>query len=103
MAGACAPRRRTNMSAANSARAEAPDAPWPELDRRFLQGDRRVAPPFPLKVIAAPWRPWIEGRTGLDLPRLHRPGSAGVGVGGLRVALRGRCDGALARAARAVA
>ena len=48
------------MSAANSTKAEAPDAPWPELDRRFLQGDRRVAPPFPLKVIAAPWWPWIE-------------------------------------------
>src|SRR3954470_9636197 len=36
------------------------DAPWPELDRCFLQGDRRSAPPFPLEVIAEKWRSWIE-------------------------------------------
>jgi hypothetical protein len=37
-------------------------APWPELDRRFLQVDRRAPPPpFPLEVIPAAWRPWIEG------------------------------------------
>jgi hypothetical protein len=47
------------MSAANSA--EASDAPWPELDRCFLQGDRRAAPPFPLEVFAESWRPWVEG------------------------------------------
>src|SRR3954463_7738737 len=49
------------MSAASPAMAEAPDAPWPELDRCFLQGDRRSAPPFPLEVIPERWRPWIEG------------------------------------------
>src|SRR5947209_7692623 len=48
------------MSMAFPAMAEAPDAPWPELDRCFLQGDRRAAPPFPLEVIPEPWRPWIE-------------------------------------------
>src|SRR5947209_12030246 len=48
------------MSMAFPAMAEAPDAPWPELDRCFLQGDRRAAPPFPLEVIAERWRPWIE-------------------------------------------
>ncbi|MFI5030415.1 MAG: DUF3987 domain-containing protein [Reyranellales bacterium] len=41
--------------------AAAVDASWPELDRCFLQKDRRAPPPFPLDVIAAPWRPWIEG------------------------------------------
>ena len=36
-------------------------APWPELDRRFLQSERRaVPPPFPLEVIPEAWRPWIE-------------------------------------------
>jgi len=41
--------------------AAAVDAPWPELDRCFLQKDRRAPPPFPLDVIVAAWRPWIEG------------------------------------------
>ena len=41
--------------------AAAADAPWPELDRSFLQKDRRAPPPFPLDVIAAAWWPWIEG------------------------------------------
>src|SRR5437868_395676 len=50
------------MSAAFPAMAEAPDAPWPELDRCFLQGDRHAAPPFPLEVIAEAWRPWIESQ-----------------------------------------
>jgi hypothetical protein len=49
------------MSEADSAMAAAPSAPWPELDRSFLQGDRRAAPPFPLEVFPDPWRPWIEG------------------------------------------
>jgi hypothetical protein len=50
------------MSIADSAAAEAACEPWPELDRRFLQGDgRAVPPPFPLDVIAEAWRPWIEG------------------------------------------
>jgi hypothetical protein len=49
------------MSAAFPAIAEASDAPWPELDRCFLQGDRRTAPPFPLEVLPETWRPWIEG------------------------------------------
>ena len=40
---------------------------------------------------------------GLDLHRLHRPGPAGGGVGGVRLAHRGRRDAALARAAGAVA
>lgn len=49
------------MSIADSASAEAPGAPWPELDLRLLQTDRRaVPPPFPLQVIAESWRPWIE-------------------------------------------
>lgn len=39
----------------------AADAPWPELDRSFLQKDRRAPPPFPVEVIPAAWRPWIEG------------------------------------------
>ena len=39
----------------------AADAPWPELDRWFLQKDRRAPPPFPLDVIPQAWRPWIEG------------------------------------------
>jgi hypothetical protein len=34
--------------------------PWPELDCRFLQTDRRSAPPFPTEVVAEAWRPWIE-------------------------------------------
>jgi hypothetical protein len=47
------------MSIANL---EAACAPWPELDRRFLQREcRAVPPPFPLEVIAEAWRPWIEG------------------------------------------
>jgi hypothetical protein len=41
--------------------AAAADAPWPELDRRFLHTGRSVPPPFPLDVIPEPWRPWIEG------------------------------------------
>ncbi len=49
------------MSTADSAAAEAARAPWPELDRRFLQMDRRAAAPFPLEVIPEAWRPWIEG------------------------------------------
>ena len=49
------------MSAPDSAAALAADAPWPELDRRFLQKDRRAPPPFPLDVIPAAWRPWIDG------------------------------------------
>lgn len=49
------------MSVADS-RAEAPNTPWPELDRRFLQSECRSAPPpFPLDVIPEAWRPWIEG------------------------------------------
>jgi hypothetical protein len=41
--------------------AELQAVPWPELDLRVLQIDRRsVPPPFPLKVLPAPWRPWIE-------------------------------------------
>src|SRR3954454_3602558 len=49
------------MSIADCA-AEAPSAPWPELDPRLLQtGRRAVPPPFPLEVIAEAWRPWIEG------------------------------------------
>jgi hypothetical protein len=47
------------MPASDSAAAV--DAPWPELDRCFLQKDRRAPPPFPLDVIPAAWRPWIEG------------------------------------------
>ena len=40
---------------------EAPSAPWPELDRLFLQADRRTEPPpFPIEVISEAWRPWIE-------------------------------------------
>jgi hypothetical protein len=36
-------------------------APWPALDRRFLQSGRRaVPPPFPLDVVPEAWRPWIE-------------------------------------------
>jgi hypothetical protein len=36
-------------------------APWPELDPRLLQREHRAAPPpFPLEVIPAAWRPWIE-------------------------------------------
>jgi hypothetical protein len=50
------------MSAPDSAAALAADAPWPELDRRFLQMDRQSAPPpFPLDVLPEPWRPWVEG------------------------------------------
>src|SRR6185437_4689564 len=41
--------------------AAAADAPWPALDRCFLQKDRRAPPSFPLDVIAPAWRPWIEG------------------------------------------
>ena len=76
------------MSAADSAWAEAPRAPWPELDRRFQQGDRRGVPPFPLERIAAPWRPWIEShaKASTCLDDSARP--AGFGVGGLRAALR---------------
>ena len=47
------------MSASDSAAAV--DAPWPELDRSFLQKDRRAPPTFPLDVIPAAWRPWIDG------------------------------------------
>src|SRR3954471_5936904 len=48
------------MSADFPAMGQAPEAPGPELDLCFLQGDRRAAPPFPLEVIPEPWRPWIE-------------------------------------------
>jgi hypothetical protein len=48
-----------HMSAPDSAAAV--DAPWPELDRCFLQKDRRAPPPFPLDVIPAAWRLWIAG------------------------------------------
>ena len=41
--------------------AAAAEAPWPELDRRFLHTDQRPVPPFPLQVIPGAWRPWIEG------------------------------------------
>lgn len=41
--------------------ADAADAPWPALDRCFLQKDRRAPPSFPLDVVAPAWRPWIEG------------------------------------------
>jgi hypothetical protein len=40
---------------------ESAAAPWPELDRGFLQKERRSAPSFPLDVVAEAWRPWIEG------------------------------------------
>ncbi|MBN9087023.1 MAG: DUF3987 domain-containing protein [Reyranella sp.] len=50
------------MSIANPEVAETACAPWPELDRRFLQRERRaVPPPFPLEVIPEAWRSWIEG------------------------------------------
>ncbi len=49
------------MSIAHSEAAETACAPWPELDRRFLQsGHRAVPPPFPLEVIPEAWRSWIE-------------------------------------------
>ena len=49
------------MSIADSA-AETPGVPWPELDPRLLQRDRRAALPlFPLDVIPGAWRPWIDG------------------------------------------
>jgi hypothetical protein len=47
------------MSAPDSAAAV--DAPWPELDRCFLQKNWRAPPQFPLDVISAAWRLWIEG------------------------------------------
>ena len=62
------------MSAADGALVEAPGAPLPELDRRFLQGDRRARAAVSLRVrrraVTALDR---EPRQGLDRPRRQRP------------------------------
>src|SRR5689334_6536496 len=34
--------------------------PWPEIDRRFLFPSRPAPPLFPLELLPAPWRAWVE-------------------------------------------
>jgi hypothetical protein len=36
-----------------------PEAGWPELDVSFLEEKRGAVPPFPLDLLAQPWRDWV--------------------------------------------
>jgi hypothetical protein len=49
------------MVAVNSQPLEGDEGPWPELDRGFLEAERRSAPPFPLEIFPEAWRPWVDG------------------------------------------
>src|SRR4030081_749626 len=37
-----------------------PEAGWPELDVSFLEEKRGAVPPFPLDLLAQPWRDWVS-------------------------------------------
>src|SRR5260370_20270918 len=37
-----------------------PKAGWPELDVSILEEERGAVPPFPLDLLAQPWRDWVS-------------------------------------------
>src|SRR5260370_3010344 len=37
-----------------------PKAGWPELDVSILEEERGAVPPFPLDLLAQPWRAWVS-------------------------------------------
>jgi len=45
---------------AASAPIGAPSSPWPELDISLLEDGRPVLPAFPVDVLPAPWREWVD-------------------------------------------
>ena len=37
-----------------------PEADWPEMDVSILEEKRGIVPPFPLDLLAQPWRDWVS-------------------------------------------
>ena len=40
--------------------ARQPEAGWPEMDVSILEEKRGAVPPFPLDLLAQPWRDWVS-------------------------------------------